>query len=138
MTPELGLFLNWNPREKTQFSIGATQTEQFANSLSGEYLVTRGIYGTISQKLFSAASLTFTGGYANQEYINLSPQSTPGQSSSQLPTGNYYAGLSVLWRLSPWATLLNSLTSSTGQQTGGSGSTAKPQYLYTISLNLGL
>ena len=138
VTPELSLILSWLPREKTHFTIGLSQTEQFANSLSGEYFISRNLTGTITQKLFSSLDLSLIGGYSTQNYINLSTQTLQDQSSEQLPSNYYFGSLSLFWKIRPSANLVNTLTCSSSQQSAGSGSSAKPQYLYSIGLNLQL
>ena len=123
---------------KTQFSLGISQTEQFANSLSGEYVVTKGVSGTVTQKLFSSVNLAFTGGYATQNFVNLSSENIPGQSSNQLPSSYYYGSLSLYWRIEEWVNFVNSLTVNSGQQQAASGGGNHPQYLYSIGLNFSL
>ncbi len=138
VVPSLNLLLSWNPRAKTQFSLGASQAEQFANALTGQYVVSRSLSATVTQTLFSPVSLSFTGGYGTQQFLNLSPQSTPGQTTSQLPGGYYYGSLTINWKIREWATLVNTLVYNTAQQQGGTGSTTGGQYIYTISLNSAL
>jgi hypothetical protein len=138
VVPSLNLLLSWNPRAKTQFSLGASQSEQFANALSGQYVVSRSLSATLTQTLFSPISLSFTGGYGTQQFLNLAPQSTPGQTTSQLPGGYYYGSLTINWKIREWASLVNTLVYNTAQQQGGAGSTTGGQVLYTISLNLAL
>ena len=138
VTPELNLLLSWNPRAKTQFTFGLSQSEQFANSLSGQYIVSRNLTGTVSQKLFSSVNLSLTGGYAMQNAINLSNSSTPGESGNQIPSSYFFGNLSVFWKIHDGVNLANTLTYSTGQQQGNSGGGAQPQYLYSISLNFSL
>ncbi len=136
--PELNLLLNWNPREKTTFSIGASQSQGFANALSAQYLVTRGIVGTVGQKFFSSVDCTLSGGYMAQQYISLSSTQTAGQSSSQLPQNFYLLNASVVWRIRDWVTLSNTASYNSGQQIQASSGTSQPQLMYTIALNFTL
>jgi hypothetical protein len=114
VTPELNLSLAWRPRDKTQFSLGVSQTEQFANSLSGEYIVSRGISGSVTQNLFSSVTL------------------------AQLPPSYYFGSFSIYWHIQQWVNFVNSLTVNSGQQQAGSGGGIHPQYLYSIGLNFSL
>lgn len=141
IVPEINLLLNWQPRQKTQLSIGVSQSESFANSLSAQYLITRGILGTVNQQLFSSVSCVLTGGYTAQQYTQLSGNSSSSTSnSSQLPS-NYYVGtFSVIWKIRDWVNLANTLYYNTGQATRNANNTTTttPQAYYTISLNFAL
>jgi len=140
--------VNWVPRQKTMVSLGVTQSETFANSLGGQYLIQRGIVGTVTQNLFTSVTATLTGGYTSQNYVNLSSGQTNSQSSSQLPPSYYTAGISVNWKIRDWVSLINSVNWNSGQQatttgsqsTTGANSSAKytPQEYYSISLNFAL
>lgn len=136
--PELNLLFTWNPREKTSFSIGASQSQGFANALSAQYLVTRGIVGTVSQKFFSSVDCILSGGYTTQQYISLSSNQTAGQSSSQLPQNFYLLNATVNWRIRDWVSLSNTASYNTGQQIQASSGTSQPQLWYSISLNFTL
>lgn len=141
IVPELNFLVNWIPRQKTKVSLGVTQSESFANSLSAQYLVSRGIVGTVTQNLFSTVTATLSGGYTAQNYVNLSSNQTNAQSSSQLPPDYYTATLSVNWKIRDWVTLINTVNWNSGQQAvqGANNSTKyTPQEYYSISLNFAL
>jgi hypothetical protein len=140
VVPEFNLLLNWNPREKTRFSLGFSQTESYASTLSTQYQVSTGVMGTYSQKLFTSVDVTMNAGYSQQRFINLSsPQSSQfsTQSSSQLPSNIYLGQIMVNWRIRDGISLANTLSYNTGQSTGGSG-TSQAQIWYAISLNFSL
>jgi hypothetical protein len=148
IVPELNLLVNWVPRQKTMVSLGVTQSETFANSLGGQYLIQRGIIGTVTQNLFSSVTATLIGGYTTQTYVNLSSDQTNSQSAFQLPPSYYTASISVNWKIRDWVSLINSVNWNSGQQatttgsqsTTGANSSAKytPQAYYSISLNFAL
>jgi len=143
VVPEFSLTLNWNPREKTMFVLGVSQTEQFANSVAGQYVVSRGVNVGITQRLQSNLNFSITGGYATQTYLNLSNTTPLGQSqaTSQLPSNLLTGGASLVWKIRDSLSLINSLTYNTGQGNGGSSSLSNNnnvQYTYSISLNYAL
>ena len=141
IVPEINLLLNWQPRQKTQFSLGVSQSESFANSLSAQYLITRGLVGTVNQQLFSNVSCVLSGGYTTQTYTQLSGNtSNSTSSSSQLPSNYYYGNLSVIWKIRDWVNLANTFYYNTGQATRNANNTTTttPQAYYTVSLNFAL
>jgi hypothetical protein len=141
IVPELNLLINWIPRQKTSVSLGVTQSENFANSLTAQYLVSRSIVGTVTQNLFSTVTANLSGGYTAQSYVNLSSNQTNAQSTSQLPPNYYTATLSVNWKIRDWVTLVNTVNWNSGQQAvkGANNSTKYvPQEYYSISLNFAL
>ena len=140
VTPGLNFMLNWNPREKTQFSLGVSQTQNFANSVSSQYLVSRNIIGTMTQVLRKdVLNLNLSAGYTSQSYVNLSAN-TPGQNTSQLPSNFYIAQASLIWKIRDSINLSNTLYYNTGQSQVGSGSSGSPaaQAWYSITLNFAL
>ena len=140
VVPEFNLMLNWNPREKTRFSLGFSQTESYSSTLASQYQVSTGVMGTYSQKLFTSVDLTMNAGYSQQHFINLStPQNSQfsSQSSGQLPSNIYLGQIMVNWKIRDWVTLANTLSYNTGQSTSGSG-TSQAQIWYAISLNFSL
>ena len=140
VTPGLSFMLNWNPREKTQFSLGVSQSQNFANSVSSQYLVSRNIIGTMTQILRKdVLNLNLSAGYTSQSYVNLSAN-TPGQNTSQLPSNFYLAQAALIWKIRDSINLSNTLNYNTGQSQSGSGSSGNPaaQYWYSITLNFAL
>jgi hypothetical protein len=141
VAPEFNLAVGWNPRAQTQVSLGVSQAEQFANSVAGQYIVVKGANLMLSQELFSKLTFSISAGYSIQNYVNLSNQTTPGQSTSNLPSNYYVAGASLSWKIKDAISLINSLTYNTGLGSGGSSSTSnnnQPQYTYSIALNVSL
>ena len=140
VVPEYSLLLNWHPREKTSFSLGFSQTQSYASTLSSQYQVSTGIIGTISQKLFQSVEVNLNAGYAQQRFINLtSTQDTqaPAQTSNQIPSNIYMGQLTVKWQIRDSLSLVNALSYNTGQSSGGSSGN-QAQIWYAISLNFSL
>lgn len=71
IVPELNFLLSWSPREKTTVSVGVSQAESYSNIAASQYLITRGIVGTVNQQLFSNISVVLSGGYTKQFYQNI-------------------------------------------------------------------
>jgi hypothetical protein len=139
VTPGLNFMLNWNPREKTLFSLGVSQTQNFANSVSSQYLVSRNIIGTMTQILRKdVLNLNLSAGYTSQSYVNLSAN-TSGQNTSQLPSNFYIAQATLIWKIRDSINLSNTLYYNTGQsQSGSGGSGGAAQAWYSIALNFAL
>jgi hypothetical protein len=138
VVPSLNFLLNWMPREKTKLSLGVSQSQGFANSLTSQFLVSRSLMGSVSQKLFTNVNFLLGGGYAQQEFINLSSTQTTGQNTSQLPSNYYIANASLIWNIRDWVNLNNSLFYNTGQNAAGPNGSAQAQAWYSISLNFAL
>jgi hypothetical protein len=140
IVPELNLLLNWIPREKTTVSVGVSQAESYSNVAGSQYLITRGIVGTLNQNLFSNISVVLSGGYTRQFYQNINGGSTPSQgAAAQIPGSYYLATASVIWKIRDWVNLNNTVYYNSGQtiQAGGNNS-ALSQTWYAVSLNFSL
>lgn len=140
VSPGVNFLLNWKPREKTSFSLAATQNQNFGNTLSAQYLVSRSIIGTMSQRLFTAFDLQLSGGYTEQSYVNLSSNKTRNQNTSQLPTNFFVSQIALIWKIRDWVNLSNSIYYNTGQplQTGPRTTSTQAQAWYSVSLNFTL
>lgn len=140
VVPEANLLLGWNPREKTRFTLGFSQTEAYSSSLSSQYQVTTGIMGSMNQKLFKSVDLNINAGYAQQHFINLSSSQNsqiPAPASNQMPSNIYLGQIMVNWRIRDSINLVNTLSYNTGQSSGGSSGN-QAQIWYAISLNFSL
>jgi hypothetical protein len=140
IVPELNLLLNWSPREKTTLSLGVSQAESYSNIAASQYLITRGIVGTLNQNLFSNISVILSGGYTKQFYQNITGGQTPTTgTAAQIPGSYYLATASVVWKIRDWVNLNNTVyyNSGTTIQAGGNNS-ALSQAWYAISLNFSL
>jgi hypothetical protein len=140
IVPSLNLLLNWNPREKTSVSLGLSQMQNYSNIAAGQYLISRGILGTVDQRLFSNVTLMLSGGYTSQFYQNITGGSTPTQgAAAQIPGSYYVANASLVWKIRDWVNLANTIyyNSGTTIQAGGNNS-ALSQTWYSISLNFAL
>lgn len=139
VVPQFNLVLNWNPREKTAFLLGLSQTQNFSNIAASQYLIQRGVSGTLSQQFFSSVILQLTGGYTQQEYKNITGGSTPqGGAANQIPGSYYLLNASLSWKIRQWATLVNTFNYNSGQAIQGNNNNALDQMWYSISLNFAL
>jgi hypothetical protein len=140
IVPEINLLLNWAPREKTSVSLGLSQSENYSNIAASQYLISRGIIGTINQRLFSNVTFMLSGGYTTQFYQNITGGSTPTKGAAvQIPGSYYLANASLVWKIRDWVNLSNTIyyNSGTTIQAGGNNS-ALSQTWYSISLNFAL
>jgi hypothetical protein len=94
--------------------------------------------GSVSQKLFTNVNFLLSGGYAQQEYINLSSTQTTGQSTSQLANNYYIANASLIWSIRDWVNLNNTLYYNTGHNASGAKGSTQAQAWYSISMNFAL
>jgi hypothetical protein len=140
VTPVINYILNWQPREKTSFSLTASQSQNFAQNVSSQYLVSQSIMGTITQKFFTDVNLNITGGYTHQTYKNLSSTAN-GQNTSQIPQTFTILQASLIWNIRDWVSLNNSVYYNGGQTQGGQGANGnnqQAQMWYSVSLNFAL
>lgn len=140
IVPELNFLLSWSPREKTTVSVGVSQAESYSNIAASQYLITRGIVGTVNQQLFSNISVVLSGGYTKQFYQNINGGQTPTTgAAAQIPGSYYLATASVVWKIRDWVNLNNTVYYNSGQtiQSGGNNS-ALSQAWYAVSLNFSL
>jgi hypothetical protein len=139
VVPQFNAVLTWNPREKTALTLGVSQTQNFSNFVASQYLIQRGISGTLSQQFFSSVIFQLTGGYTMQEYKNITGGSTPqGGVANQIPGSYYLLNASLIWRIRQWASLVNTFNYNTGQTIQGNNNNALDQMWYSISLNFAL
>lgn len=140
IVPEFNLLMNWVPREKTAVSVGVSQSQNYSNIAASQFLIQRGIVGTLNQNLFSNISVILSGGYTKQFYQNINGGSTPTQgAAAQIPGSYYLATASVVWKIRDWVNLNNTVYYNSGQtiQSGGNNS-ALSQTWYAVSLNFTL
>jgi hypothetical protein len=157
VAPGINYIINYQPREKTTLSLTASQSQNFAQNVSGQYLVSQSIMGTITQKLFNTSydadpmakagngglsdvTLNLTGGYMNQSYKNLSTSGN-NQNLSQLPQTYAILQGSIVWKIREWVSLVNQVNYNGGQTQGGQGvygNNQNAQMWYSISLNFSL
>jgi hypothetical protein len=157
VSPGINFILNWKPREKTSFSLSASQSQNFAQNVSSQYQVSQSIMGTITQKLFNTSydadpmakagngglsdvTLNITGGYTHQTYKNLS-SSVSTQNTSQLPQTFAILQASLVWKIREWVSLVNQVNYNGGQTQGGQGvygNNQNAQMWYSVSLNFAL
>ena len=121
-------------------SLGLSQSENYSNIAASQYLISRGIIGTINQRLFSNVTFMLSGGYTSQFYQNITGGSTPTKGAAvQIPGSYYLANASLVWKIRDWVNLSNTIyyNSGTTIQAGGNNS-ALSQTWYSISLNFAL
>ena len=140
--PQVNLLVNWIPREKTQISLGANQSEQFANSLTSQYLVSRGFVLTINEQLFNSVALQLSGGYTTQTYIVLSgnqnAKNLGDRQNGYLPDHFVFANASLTWKIRDYLNLVNTVYYNSGQSANGYNNSVLSQMWYSISLNFAL
>ena len=139
MVPQFNAALNWNPREKTAVLLGLSQNQNYSSGASNQYLISRGITGTVTQQFFSSVIFQLTGGYTMQEYKSASGGSTSTRGyANQIPGSYYLLNASLTWRIREWVNLVNTFNYNSGQTISGGGNNALDQMWYSISLNFAL
>jgi hypothetical protein len=127
--PNFNVVAGWNVREKTRLSLSLYQNQGFSSLSPDQYNVTRGLLGTVSQRLFKGIDLSLSGGYERNEYVSLTSDSLSGE--RQGPSDYFLARASLYWRIREWLAWDNSFTFSSGQ-----GNNNEPQTRISTSLNL--
>jgi hypothetical protein len=128
--PNFSLVAGWNAREKTRLSLSLYQNQGFSSLSPDEYNITRGILGTVSQRLFKGIDLSISGGYEQSLYEGLSNDSALDD-PVEGPGDYWLANASLYWRIREWLSWNNSVMLSTGQ-----GDNQQSQTTITSSLNL--
>jgi hypothetical protein len=126
--PNLSLIAGWNAREKTRLSVSVYQNQGFSSLSPDQYNVTRGVLGTISQKLFKGIDLSISGGYEQSDYVALSNDQG---GTTDGPNDYFLTRATVYWRIREWLGWQNSFMLTTGQ-----GNNKNPQSRISSSLNL--
>ena len=140
IVPEMNLQLNWQPRQKTTVGLSLSQAEQYSNIAASQYLIQRGVVGTVNQTIFSNVTLMLSGGYTTQFYQNITGgrAATTG-TAAQIPGSYYLATASLVWKIRDWVNLNNTVYYNSGQaiQSGANNSSLAQEW-YSISLNFSL
>lgn len=128
--PNFSLVAGWNAREKTRLSLSLYQNQGFSSLSPDQFNITRGLLGTVSQRLFKGIDLSISGGYEQSLYEGLSSDpNLPGAVTG--PADYWLANASLYWRIREWVSWNNSVMLSTGQ-----GDNQQSQTTVTTSLNL--
>jgi hypothetical protein len=120
----------WNAREKTRLSLSVYQNQGFSSLSPDQFNITRGILGTVSQRLFKGIDLSLSGGYEQSLYEGLSSDQNLEDAVTG-PADYWLANASLYWRIREWLSWNNSVMISTGQ-----GNNQQSQTTITSSLNL--
>jgi hypothetical protein len=128
--PSFNLVAGWNAREKTRLSLSLYQNQGFSSLSPDQFNITRGILGTVSQRLFKGIDLSVSGGYEQSLYEGLSNDSAL-DNAVEGPADYWLANASLYWRIREWLSWNNSVMLSTGQ-----GTNQNSQTRVTTSLNL--
>ncbi len=132
--PAYRLECRWQPRVNTGLSVAIYQTQSFSLNVVDEIQVSRGVIGTLSQRLFSRINFAFSAGWEQTEDLSVSGEGEAGEENgTQFSYG--FASVSAVWNLSEAASLQASWWSSTGGGQGGNESDS-PETRITISANL--
>lgn len=128
--PNFSLVAGWNAREKTRLSLSVYQNQGFSSLSPDQFNITRGILGTVSQRLFKGIDLSLSGGYEQSLYEGLSSDQNLEDAVTG-PADYWLANASLYWRIREWLSWNNSVMLSTGQ-----GNNQQSQTTITSSLNL--
>jgi hypothetical protein len=127
--PNFSLVAGWNVREKTRLSLSLYQNQGFSTLSPDQYNVTRGILGTVSQRLFKGVDLSLSGGYERSEYVSLTNDDLPD--SDEGPRDYFLTNATLYWRIREWLAWQNTFMLTSGQ-----GENNQLQTRFSSSLNL--
>ena len=128
--PNFSLIAGWNAREKTRLSMSVYQNQGFSSLSPDQYNVTRGILGTVSQRLIKGIDLSLSAGYEQSIYEGLSgAENAPA--AVEGPADYWLANASLFWRFREWLAWQNTFMVSTGQ-----GDSTELQTRFSSSLNM--
>ena len=127
--PNFSLVAGWAAREKTRLSLSVYQNQGFSSLSPDQYNITRGILGTVSQRLIKGISLSLSAGYEQSEYVSLTSEKL--NDPVEGPASYWLANASLYWRFREWLGWQNTLQVSTGQ-----GDSDQMQTTFNTSLNL--
>ncbi len=125
--PNFSLAAGWNAREKTRLSLSLYQNQGFSSLSPDQYNVTRGLMGTITQRLIKGIDLSLSGGYEQSLNVGLSKSKND---SLEGPSSHYLTNATMNWRLREWAAWQNTL-----MMTSGRGSNNQTQTTFSTGLN---
>ncbi|MEN9470488.1 MAG: hypothetical protein RL630_2221 [Verrucomicrobiota bacterium] len=128
--PNFSLVAGWDAREKTRLSMSVYQNQGFSSLSPDQYNVTRGILGTVSQRLIKGIDLSLSAGYEQSIYEGLDgAENAPA--AVEGPADYWLANASIFWRFREWLAWQNTFMLSTGQ-----GESNELQTRFSSSLNL--
>ena len=128
--PNFSLIAGWNAREKTRLSLSIYQNQGFSSMSPDQYNITRGILGTVSQRLFKGIDLSLSAGYEQSLYVGLDGAKN-APAAIEGPADYWLTNASLYWRFREWLAWQNAFLVSTGQ-----GENNQLQTRFTSSLNL--
>ena len=135
--PNFRLEVLWQPRLNTSFSAAIYQDEGFSLTTAEQVQVSRGIIGTVTQRLFSKVDISLSAGWQQTENLSLSDTGEAEAQNGQ--TYSYgFASADVRWKIRDWLSWQASLWSSSGGSNNTSGNGNSPETRATVSLNLTL
>ena len=127
--PNFSLIAGWDAREKTRLSLSVYQNQGFSSLSPDQYNITRGIVGTVAQRLIKGISLSLSAGYEQSEYVSLTSEKL--NNPVEGPASYWLTNASVYWRLRDWLGWQNTFQLSSGQ-----GTSDQMQTTFNSSLNL--
>ena len=127
--PNFSLVAGWDVREKTRLSLSLYQNQGFSSLSPDQYNITRGILGTVAQRLFKGINISLSAGYEQSEYVSLTSEKL--SNAVEGPASYWLANASLSWRLREWLGWQNTIQFSTGQ-----GQSTEMQTSFNTSLNL--
>jgi hypothetical protein len=106
------------------------QNQGFSSLSPDQYNVTRGILGTVSQRLIKGIDLSLSAGYEQSLYVGLDG-AKDAPAAVEGPTEYWLTNASLYWRFREWIAWQNAFMVSSGQ-----GDSNQLQTRFTSSLNL--
>lgn len=132
--PSFRLDIGWQPRVNTGLSLSVYQNQGFSTFVSEQVQVSRGIVGTLNQRIFSRIDLTLSGGWQQTENLSLSETGVAASESGE-DTGYAFASFSARWQIRDWVYWQATYWTSNGSQYQNQNNN-EPETRITVSFNL--
>lgn len=134
--PDFRLQADWQPRDSTAVSLAIYQDQGFSLTTRDQIQVSRGIVGSVSQRIFSRVTLSVSGGWQQTENVSLG--SDDQNSSNGENTFAYsFASTDLSWQIRDWVAANASIYTRSGSDTTSDRGN-EPETRASISIDFSL
>lgn len=132
--PNFRLQLAWQPRDTTATSLAVYQNQAFSLNTSNQTQISRGIVGSLTQRVFSRVTLTVSAGWQQTEDVDLGGNNENFDSDDTFAFS--FASADLNWQIRDWVSWTATLYGSTGSNDRAGGD--EPETRASISFDFAL